>query len=81
MRRFVQRTVLVLGSLALALALAAAGPASAQAPPDHAGEAAAIKVGDHAPDFSLPGSDGGTYHLADLRGKQPLVLVIFRGVW
>jgi cytochrome oxidase Cu insertion factor (SCO1/SenC/PrrC family) len=79
MRRFVQKIVLVGG--ALGLTLAAAGPASAQAPPDHAGEAAALKVGDRAPDFSLPGSDGKTHSLAELRGKQPLVLVIFRGVW
>jgi cytochrome oxidase Cu insertion factor (SCO1/SenC/PrrC family) len=79
MRRFVQKTVLVLG--ALGLTLAATTPTSAQTPPDHAAEAAAVKVGDHAPDFSLPASDGKTYHLADLRGKKPLVLVIFRGVW
>jgi thioredoxin-dependent peroxiredoxin len=28
-----------------------------------------LKVGDQAPDFSLPGSDGKTYSLADLKGK------------
>jgi peroxiredoxin Q/BCP len=28
-----------------------------------------LKVGDQAPAFSLPGSDGKTYSLADLRGK------------
>jgi len=28
-----------------------------------------LKVGDLAPDFSLPGSDGQTYSLADLKGK------------
>ena len=27
------------------------------------------KVGDPAPDFSLPGSDGKTYTLAQLKGK------------
>ncbi len=31
--------------------------------------AAELKAGDTAPDFSLPGSDGKTYNLADLKGK------------
>jgi peroxiredoxin Q/BCP len=28
-----------------------------------------LNVGDKAPDFSLPGSDGKTYSLANLKGK------------
>jgi peroxiredoxin Q/BCP len=28
-----------------------------------------LKVGDKAPDFSLPGTDGKTYSLAGLKGK------------
>jgi len=28
-----------------------------------------LKAGDQAPDFSLPGSDGKTHRLADLKGK------------
>jgi peroxiredoxin Q/BCP len=43
----------------LAALLACAIPASAQQ----------LSVGDTAPDFSLQGSDGKTYALADMKGK------------
>lgn len=33
----------------------------------------ASTIGEDAPDFTLPGSDGRTYHLADLRGR-PVVI-------
>jgi thioredoxin-dependent peroxiredoxin len=36
-----------------------------------------LKVGDLAPDFSLPGSDGQTYRLSDYRDKQAVVLAWF----
>ena len=39
--------------------------------------AAELKAGDKAPDFTLPGSDGKTYHLADFRDKQVVVLAWF----
>ena len=67
--------VVVVGSLLLAVA--AGRPVAAQG----AAEAALVKVGERAPDFSLPGADGKSYHLAELRGRSNLVLVIFRGVW
>ena len=38
---------------------------------------AGLKPGDFAPDFSLPGSDGKIYRLADFRGKQAVVLAWF----
>ena len=38
---------------------------------------AELKVGDLAPDFTLPGSDGKTYKLSDYRNKQAVVLAWF----
>lgn len=37
-------------------------------------EAAELQAGDPAPDFSLAGSDGKTYALADFKGKQAVVV-------
>ena len=36
-----------------------------------------LKVGDAAPDFSLVGSDGKTYQLADFKGKRAVVIAWF----
>ena len=38
---------------------------------------AALKVGDYAPDFSLPDQNGRIIKLADYRGKQAVVLVFY----
>ena len=37
----------------------------------------ALEVGDMAPDFELPGSDGKTYRLSDYRDQQAVVLAWF----
>ena len=39
--------------------------------------AAALEVGDKAPDFSLQASDGKTYSLADFSGDKPVVIAFF----
>jgi peroxiredoxin Q/BCP len=39
--------------------------------------AADLAVGDAAPDFALPGSDGKTHSLAENRGKRMVVLAWF----
>jgi peroxiredoxin Q/BCP len=49
--------------LVSALCLGIAGTAAAQTP-------AELKVGDPAPAFSLPGTDGKTHTLADYKGKE-----------
>src|SRR3984893_9259848 len=36
-----------------------------------------LKVGEKAPDFTLPASDGKTYTLADFKGKEAVVLAWF----
>lgn len=41
----------------------------------------AFKVGEPAPDFTLPDAAGRPVALADYRGKKPVVLVFYRGYW
>ncbi len=36
-----------------------------------------LKVGDPAPVFELPGSDGKTYRLADFQGKKTVIVAWF----
>ena len=66
MRRILWSTLAACG---MAAALAASGQA--------ADSAADLKVGDKAPEFTLPGTDGKTYSLADFRGKKAVVLAWF----
>jgi peroxiredoxin Q/BCP len=40
-------------------------------------QAAELNVGDKAPDFKLAASDGKTYHLADYKGKEAVVVAWF----
>ena len=64
MMRMMIATLIVTG-------LSLAAVAMAQAPP------AGPQPGDAAPAFSLPGSDGATYALADFKGKQAVVVAWF----
>jgi thioredoxin-dependent peroxiredoxin len=36
-----------------------------------------LKVGDRAPDFTLPSTEGGRVHLADYIGKTTVVVAFF----
>lgn len=63
--------------LTLGLSAALAVSVVAQAPAPAAPAGPELKVGDTAPDFTLPGSDGKTYKLSSFRGKQAVVLAWF----
>jgi|SRR5215813_12896227 len=41
----------------------------------------ALRVGERAPDFTLPDASGRSVSLADYRGKKPVVIVFYRGYW
>jgi thioredoxin-dependent peroxiredoxin len=58
-------------AIILAAVVMMATGANAQTP------APELKVGDQAPDFSLPASDGKTYKLSDFKGKKAVVVAWF----
>ncbi len=60
--------VVLIGSLAAAGAFAQAP----QAPPK-----THLKIGDTAPDFTLPGTDGNSIKLSDFRGRKTVILAFF----
>jgi hypothetical protein len=43
--------------------------------------ATALKVGEPAPDFTLPDATGAAVSLASFRDRSPVVLVFYRGYW
>jgi cytochrome oxidase Cu insertion factor (SCO1/SenC/PrrC family) len=59
-------------ALAGAISVGLLAQAPAGAPPS-----STLKVGDKAPDFTLPSTEGGTVHLADIVGKGTVVLAFF----
>jgi len=63
------RTLVV--SLILIVAVAAAAQMRRPAP----------KVGDKAPDFSLPNPDGKSVTLKDYTSRGPVVVIFYRGYW
>lgn len=75
----------LVGTVCLLLAFGAASSCrGASAPADAARTEntrttppARLEVGDAAPQFSLPASDGHVYSLSDYRGKQAVVLAWF----
>lgn len=63
-------------SVVLAGMTLAAGLAMAQ-PPGFNPPKTTLKVGDMAPDFTLPDTDGKPVKLSDFRGKKTVVLMFF----
>jgi cytochrome oxidase Cu insertion factor (SCO1/SenC/PrrC family) len=59
-----------------ALAQQSSQQASQQARPP-AGPKTHLKVGDAAPDFTLPGTDGKTYTLSRFKGQKTVVLAFY----
>ena len=58
--------------LVMSIFLLLATPAFAQEE-----EEGGLAVGDEAPGFSLKGSDGETYSLAQFKGEKPVILAFF----
>src|SRR6185436_8072261 len=67
----IMKRIIVLVSLVATIAVSAFGQAAPAPPP------MTLKVGDMAPDFTLPSTAGGTVKLSDFRGKNNVVLAFF----
>jgi len=62
---------LLIASSVPLLAQQSSQQARPQAPKTH------LKVGDAAPDFTLPATDGKTYSLSEFKGKKNVVLAFY----
>ena len=63
MRRWISMLMIVLVSVALLFS--------------NVGDVMALKVGDKAPDFTLPSTTGEKITLSQFRGKKPVVLFFY----
>jgi cytochrome oxidase Cu insertion factor (SCO1/SenC/PrrC family) len=60
-----------------AVAFAQSAPAPAAQAPRPPAVKTHLKVGDMAPDFELPGTDGKTYKLSQFKGQKNVVLAVY----
>ena len=74
----VRTLIAALTFLSLAIASAPLAAADKQA---SAKREKPVASGDVAPDFTLEDQDGRKHTLSAQRGKQPVVLVFYRGYW
>lgn len=65
------------GALMLVLSVAAMAQQQPAQPAQPPAIKTHLKVGDAAPDFTLPGTDGKTYKLSDFKGKKTVVLAFY----
>jgi len=70
------KKALCLGLLIALSVMALAQQTSQQARPPAAPKTH-LKVGDAAPDFTLPATDGKTYSLSEFKGKKNVVLAFY----
>ena len=69
------RTILCLGLLiASSVSILAQQPTQQARPPAPKTQ---LKVGDAAPDFTLPATDGKNYTLSEFKGKKSVVLAFY----
>ncbi len=69
------KTALCMGLLiASSISLVAQQPSQQARPP---APKTHLKVGDAAPDFTLPATDGKTYTLSEFKGKKNVVLAFY----
>ncbi len=71
-----KRSVVCLVALASSLVIPLGGHSRAAAQ-DDAMAKTSLKVGDVAPDFTLPSDQGGMMKLSDYRGKKNVVLAFY----
>jgi peroxiredoxin len=69
MGRFAVRAAVVLTAIMIAVSVALPGGA------------AAVQVGERAPDFKLPATTGGEIRLSDFRGKQMVLIEFYHADW
>jgi len=68
---------LVLFLAALSVTALAQQPATSATPRPAAPPKTHLKVGQAAPEFNLPATDGKTYKLSDFKGKKNVVLAAY----
>ncbi len=75
--------IIMISAAMMALSACSSGQStsSPQQSPATAARTAPVKTEEMAPDFTLADQQGGNVTLSASRGKNPVVLVFYRGNW